>query len=98
MSLRVVFRRPARDEFQEAALWYEAQRSGLGAAFRAAIDQAISGIIENPRRFPRVLGDVRCARVSRFPYSVFFLIESTRLVVLAVFHARRDPADWQSRA
>jgi hypothetical protein len=44
MTLRVVFRRAARHEFQEAA------------------------------------------RVKRFPYSVFFLPEASRIVVLAIFH------------
>jgi len=42
--------------------------------------------------------DVRCVRVRRFPYSVFFRAESRRIVVLAVFHARRDPSVWQQRA
>jgi hypothetical protein len=29
---------------------------------------------------------------------VYFLPEAHRIVVLAVFHARRDPLVWQSRA
>jgi hypothetical protein len=37
-------------------------------------------------------------RVRRFPYSVFFLPEPLRLVVFAVFHARRNPLVWQRRA
>jgi plasmid stabilization system protein ParE len=98
MTLPVVFRRPAQDEFREATLWYEAKRAGLGAAFRAEIDRAIVDTAENPQRFPRILGETRCVRVRRFPYSVFFLPESTRVVILAVFHARRDPKRWQSRA
>jgi plasmid stabilization system protein ParE len=30
-------------------------------------------------------------------YSVFFIPEASRIVVLAVFHVRRDPLKWQSR-
>jgi toxin ParE1/3/4 len=48
-------------------------------------------------RFPRMLKEVRCVRVRRFPYSVFFLPETTRIVVLSVFHARRSPSIWQAR-
>ena len=47
--------------------------------------------------FPKMHGEVRCVRVKRFPYSVFFLPEASRIVVLAVFHARRDPLVWQAR-
>ncbi len=33
MTLRVVFRRAARLEFEEGVLWYEERRRGLGAQF-----------------------------------------------------------------
>lgn len=48
-------------------------------------------------RFPRMLKEIRCVRVRRFPYSVFFLPETRRVVVLSVFHVRRHPGIWQSR-
>ncbi|MBA2492047.1 MAG: type II toxin-antitoxin system RelE/ParE family toxin [Gammaproteobacteria bacterium] len=83
MNLKVVFRRVARREFDEAALWYEARRTGLGARLVSKIDQAVALAAESPQRFP---------------YSVFFRVEVRRIVVLAVFHARRDPTIWQQRA
>jgi plasmid stabilization system protein ParE len=41
--------------------------------------------------------DVRKAGVKRFPYSIYYRDEPTRIVVLAVFHGRRDPRVWQAR-
>jgi hypothetical protein len=41
MTLEVVFRPAARDEFDEAAVWYEERRPGLGVAFVAEIDRVI---------------------------------------------------------
>jgi toxin ParE1/3/4 len=98
MSLRVVFRRAAARELEDATLWYDAQRAGLGSDFRDAVEHAIALAAEEPLRFPRWHRNVHCARVRRFPYSVFFLPEANRLVVISVFHARRDPQVWQSRA
>lgn len=97
MTLAVVVRRSARREFDEAALWYEERRIGLGTQFVTEIDRAISLAAENPQRFPIMHRDIRCVRARRFPYSVFFRAESRRIVVLAVFHARRDPSVWQKR-
>ena len=97
MTWSVVFRRPARREFDEAALWYEQRHSGLGADFTAEVERAVMFLTEHPQRLPVMHRDVRCARVRRFPYSVFFRIESTRIIVLAVFHARRNPIVWQRR-
>ena len=50
------------------------------------------------KRFPIMHREIRCARARRFPYSVFFRAEAQRIVVLAVFHARRDPSVWHDRA
>jgi hypothetical protein len=38
-----------------------------------------------------VRGDVRRAVLQRFPYSIYFIVEDYRIVVLAIFPARRDP-------
>ncbi len=98
MTLAVVFRLAARREFDEAALWYETRRSGLGVQFVSEIEHAIYLAVENPERFPIMHRDIRCVRARRFPYSVFFRTESRRIVVLSVFHARRDPGVWRQRA
>jgi plasmid stabilization system protein ParE len=97
MTLAVDFRHAARREFDEAALWYEERRPGLGLEFAGEINRAIGLMMENPERFPIMHRDVRCVRARRFPYSVFFRAESRRIVVLAVFHARRDPSVWKQR-
>ncbi|OQX66616.1 MAG: hypothetical protein B6A08_19600 [Sorangiineae bacterium NIC37A_2] len=47
--------------------------------------------------FPVVEGRARRARIFGFPYSVFFEDRGDLVVVLAVFHARRDPGGWGRR-
>ena len=44
--------------------------------------------------FASVHGEVRRALVSRFPYGIFYRVESKRVVVLAVLHTARDPKVW----
>jgi toxin ParE1/3/4 len=51
----------------------------------------------HPLRFPQKYKQIRSVRIRRFPYSVFFIPEASRIVVLAVFHVRRDPVKWESR-
>jgi toxin ParE1/3/4 len=97
MMLRPFFRRAARLEYDEAAGWYESQRPGLGREFVAEIETALQQACEMPQRFPKMLLDTRCVRVRRFPYSIFFRVRSNQLVVLAVFHVRRDPNVWRER-
>ena len=98
MTLKVVFRPAGRAEFDGATLWYEDRRPGLGIQFVAEIDRAVDLASKYPDRYPIKHGEIRCIRARRFPYSIFYIVEAERIVVLAVFHARRDPAIWKARA
>ena len=98
MSLPVTFHRAASAEFVEASAWYEAKRVGLALEFMAEIDRCVSLASEYPFQFSVVREDIRRVVANHFPYSVYFRAEKHRIVVLAVFHGRRDPDIWQARA
>ncbi len=97
MTLRVVFRRAAKSEFEDAAAWYGEKSLGLGDEFIREIEQAIAAAAVAPQRYPRVFGEVRRTVARRFPFAVYFRVRSDMLVVLAVFHGRRNPAIWRRR-
>ena len=97
MTLRVVFRRAAKSEFEDAAVRYDEQRAGLGEEFVVEMEQAITRAATAPERYPVVYGDIRRTVARRFPYSVYFRVRGDSMVVLAIFHGRRDPAIWQRR-
>ncbi|MGC2518840.1 MAG: type II toxin-antitoxin system RelE/ParE family toxin [Burkholderiales bacterium] len=77
---------------------YDERRLGLGDEFVHEIEQAIAKTAAAPERYPVVFGDVRRTVARRFPFSVYFRVRPDALVVLAVFHGRRNPAIWQRRA
>ena len=98
MSRPVAFEPDASHELEAAALWYEAQRSGLGQTFLAAVDRTVDQLATWPDDGTLVPGvpahlEVRQMPVVRFPY----LVTSRELRVLAVAHTRRRPGDWRSR-
>lgn len=97
MTPTVFFRRITRRKLDDAIAWYEEQRDGLGREFAAEIDRVIGELASDPSRYPKVFQNVRVARTRRFPYSILFVTEDQRIVVLAVFHARRNPTEWSAR-
>ena len=97
MSLLVSFRRSAQSEFIEAAAWYEARRPRLGAEFIAEIDRCIALAAEQPLLYAVIHNGIRRVVATRFPYSIYYRVEPNRMVVLAVFHASRNPFIWQQR-
>lgn len=97
MTLRIVFRRAAKSEYEDAAAWYNERRPGLGEEFMVEIEEAIAKAAEAPERYSIALGNVRRTVARRFPFSIYFRVRIDVLVVLAVFHGRRNPAICQRR-
>lgn len=82
----------------EARRWYEEQREGLGLEFEQTLEAALVSIERFPEMYPRVVGNVRRCLIGRFPYGVFYELQDEGLIlVVAIFHASRDPAIWRGR-
>jgi toxin ParE1/3/4 len=93
----IVFTQAARAELIDAQDWYEGEAPGLGRRFRAEIDSAIGRMTAKPLQSPTVFKNVRRTLLRRFPYMLFFTIEGDTLLVIACFHASRDPRKWRHR-
>jgi plasmid stabilization system protein ParE len=94
----VVFSPAARAELIEAHDWYVARNGELAARFIAEVENIIARIAAAPHQFPVVHRDVRRARCRRFPYALLFRVVGGTVHVIACFHAKRDPRQWQRRS
>ena len=93
-----LFVRPAAGaDIEEAFVWYEGQRPGLGDDSLDAIRTVFEVLEESPRRYRVVHRDTRRANLRRFPYGVFYRMIRSEVVVLAIIHLHRDPAHWRNR-
>ncbi len=98
MSLPAVLRQKARAEFDAAIAWYERRQAGLGTEFAERVQAVLDRISATPELHATVYREVRKALVRQFPYSIYYRIRTDRVVVLAVFHNKRNPNVWKSRA
>jgi len=97
LSFKVQVRRAAEVDIAEAQLWYEAQRSGLGAEFHSEVSQVIHRLADTPLIYQVVHRDVRRAIVHRFPYLVWYRVRGEHVTVLACTYAGQDPSKVMSR-
>ena len=95
--MQCVVRPAAAADIDEAFLWYEGQRSGLGDEFLAAASTVVDAISEHPLRYPVIRRNTRRALLRRFPYAVYFRVYDDVIVVVACMHGRRNPRRWQVR-
>ena len=87
----------ANQELHEALRWHAQQSPGLDDEFMRCIDEALAKIVRNPRMFPIAIQKVRKHLVRRFPYIIYYEINNPEIMILAVFHTKRNPLKWQRR-
>jgi plasmid stabilization system protein ParE len=93
----VLIRPEAEADIAEAYAYYEEASEGLGAEFLRAVEAALATIERTPQLYAVVHRQVRRALLRRFPYGIFYVADGDTIVVLACFHARRNPNQWQRR-
>lgn len=98
MSYEIIVRPEAAREVQEAFDWYQEKTEGLGLEFLRAADACLAGVQRNPLASPMMYQEIRRALLRKFPYILFYIVKEEQIIVLACFHARRDPIDWMRRA
>lgn len=74
---------------------YEAEESGLGPQFLEQLRLVYRRILENPLGYEEQRSGIRRGLMRQFPYAVYFSIENETILILAVLHTARDPAEWQ---
>lgn len=97
-SLNVHIRSEAEQDLTEAALWYEEQSPGLGGQFLDEVLAAFMRIAESPRLYPDIYREVRRGMMRRFPFGIYYRVDSEGVLVIAVMHGSRHPRRWKSRS
>jgi len=92
-----VFTEDAVADVEAAFEWYEAQRPGLGTAFRRALDIAVAAIEDHPEGYAVLYRKTRRVVLPRFPYGLYYRILDDNIVVVGCIHGKRHRKMWRSR-
>jgi toxin ParE1/3/4 len=98
MSWLIRVRPEAEADLREAHQWYEQRRIGLGEHFILCVEDALERIRRNPQAYPVVHRETRRTLIRRFPYAVFYVVEESSIIIIAVMHVSRNPSQWKLRA
>ena len=97
MSYEVRLREEAEHDLSEASIWYQQQQPGLGHEFLDEVLSTLQSIQDRPIIYPVVYRETRRALTKRFPFCVFYQIQSDTIIVFAILHASRNPYRWRER-
>lgn len=93
---RLIYTAAARRHLRDAVRWYNDQAPHLGRRFVEALKSREQIVSAFPESCKRVDERFRCAQVSRFPYSLYYHVLETTVVVVAVIHTSRHPDSWKN--
>ncbi|MDO8749466.1 MAG: type II toxin-antitoxin system RelE/ParE family toxin [Candidatus Omnitrophota bacterium] len=80
-----------------AYIWYEEKSKGLGEEFLRAFYASAAEIARTPNLYPKIYKNFHRKLLKRFPYVVYFLIESGSVIVYGLFHCARNPYSIQGK-
>jgi plasmid stabilization system protein ParE len=83
----------AREEYRNAIHSY----GKAAERFFDAVESTIVKIRSTPTQFREIELGVRVCRVPNFPYAIYYIIESSEIVIVAVKHDRIEPGYWHHR-
>ncbi len=88
MTREVRLREEADEDLNEAAAWYEAQRSGLGAEFLDSVLAGFRSIAATPLRYALIRGRIRRAMSAPIFERLRVWHDARRLIDVARISAR----------
>jgi len=97
MTYEVRFRSEAEKDIEDAVIWHEKQRPGLGKALLNEVSIALNNIAEQPLMYPIVHRNIHRALIHKFPFGIFYKIDKNLIIIFAIMHVSRNPRRWKKR-
>ena len=92
--MKVRFLDVSLTEIEEALEWYRGQSPELPVRILAEIADAVDKLQPFPEAFLMMSPPYRRIMLSKFPYSLFFRVEDSEVLIVAFFHQQSDPRKW----
>lgn len=91
MRYSLSFLPEVEEDAVSAYVWYEEKAKGLGEEFLRAFYASAAEIARTPNLYPKIYKNFHRKLLKRFPYVVYFLVESETVIVYGLFHCARNP-------
>lgn len=91
--VQIILLSEAEKDIVDAHDWYESKRAELGANFELCVEAALDNILLFPESFPKRFRNTRVVIIHHFPYGIYYTISGDIIIVVGVFHFKRNPKD-----
>ncbi len=78
-------------DIEEVIVYYDLLVLGLGMRFYKEFQETINIISINPNLFNKKRKNYRQVKMKKFPFLIVYELESNKIIVSRLFHAKRNP-------
>lgn len=93
MAYLLILKSGAEEDIEHAYNWYEDQQEGLGEQFLSELVSYYKKLELHPTSFGKLNKIYRQVILQRFPYIIVFEFNKAEVIIYAVFHKSRHPAN-----
>lgn len=89
----------AEDDLDDAYVWYELHKPGLGVSFILEVEKSFTHILEYPLASAKQYKNTFRFVMTRFPYSIYYNTDdsSSSIQIIGILHHKRDNKTLKSR-
>jgi plasmid stabilization system protein ParE len=89
----------AEIDLDDAFIWYELNKPGLGIVFILEVDKSFQHILKYPQASGKQYKNTFRFVMKKFPYSIYYKLEtaSSQIQVLGILHHWQDPKTMKER-
>jgi toxin ParE1/3/4 len=95
--MEIVLLLAADEDLQAAFEWVGRHREGRGKEFISDVDRALDQVRHFPRSGKVYRGRYRRLLIPKYPFGIFYVVETDRVVIHAIMDLRQDPKSIERR-
>jgi toxin ParE1/3/4 len=95
--MEIVLLLAADEDLQAAFEWASRNREGRGQEFLDDVDRRLDQLRQFPRIGKAYRGRYRRLLVPKYPFGIFYVVETGRIVIHAIMDLRQDPKSIERR-
>lgn len=88
---KVVYTPNALSEFEESISWYSERSITVAEKFMIEVGVGINKVRNHPYRFKNIYKNFFEIKVRKFPFDIIYIIEKERIVIISIYHQKRNP-------
>lgn len=81
----------ALEEYEQSIEWYAARSIKASENFIIDVQESIEEIKRNPTQFKSRYKKFYETTLKKYPFDIIYIIEKERIVILSIYHQKRNP-------